>query len=713
MQEVVVLTKDCNPCDINNESTFERNIVVSKPTFVNQGGEFTLDAVDSLFENFSQSIVAEAETGALADFVNRYGFDRINQIRGTVNSLINDSDLQGYDAIVERYNLPESITNLEVCQFMRDNLYNPDSLQNQCQSNSPKVLNELNSFFNGSWAASLLGGLCGSVNNVFGAAGALFNMIGKVGDVLAAAMQAISSIENLLDEAAAAFEKIKVAALIESIKKKVVEAIEKEIEKVSSAIDNFSLSGIFGDTSKKIGGTPKQLQEKIAKEKAKAKALITGENKKTLLEKIEGMINYAIDKFINPSLQAIELLVTRMCGFTVSFEEMLNNLLNPLKKITEDAQETEKTIKNNSLASLSDSLFNGAIRFDDKTTLEGINRMEEKCREESTRRATESANNGTGPSKRTAKKLTDADIDGIPTFEQIIQPGGAKGIYLDPNHRYVKHKTHGSRVWDTKVTAEHKAALLRLINMFGVTPVRLTNAWRSEEYNKMLRRESKKVAKYSRHLQGDAFDLMWNGLTDNLEEMFEFAWLARALGFGGIGLYPNRYSSRGKKLDDFIHVDFGPERCWPRERKKQFNDWCTRNNDRLNEKYGLGPDDKKEKPGGNEQPEEQEETTTEPSTPVANYSQSGEFVIGYDVGPNYENLPEHDLIVATDLAESGAIPEGVVHKVTHVFQGAVQRTSIWKTYKSKLTDRVVYVNISDPDSVARFKKIRGYEHVGT
>ena len=74
-------------------------------------------------------------------------------------------------------------------------------------------------------------------------------------------------------------------------------------------------------------------------------------------------------------------------------------------------------------------------------------------------------------------------------------------------------------------------------------PLILTSAYRSPEHNRKVG-----GAKNSRHMQGDAFDVM---MTNHDPQSFEAA--ARAVGFTGFGYYPK---------SGFMHVDTGPARSW-------------------------------------------------------------------------------------------------------------------------------------------------------
>ncbi len=77
-------------------------------------------------------------------------------------------------------------------------------------------------------------------------------------------------------------------------------------------------------------------------------------------------------------------------------------------------------------------------------------------------------------------------------------------------------------------------------------PVEVISAYRSQEYNDILRAQSRSVARNSFHLQGLAIDFKVSGVHQK-----SVAHVAKSFFAGGVGMYR-----------DFVHIDVGPVRYW-------------------------------------------------------------------------------------------------------------------------------------------------------
>ncbi|WP_299018173.1 YcbK family protein [uncultured Photobacterium sp.] len=78
--------------------------------------------------------------------------------------------------------------------------------------------------------------------------------------------------------------------------------------------------------------------------------------------------------------------------------------------------------------------------------------------------------------------------------------------------------------------------------------VRIISGYRSPETNKSLQSKSRKVAKKSYHMKGQAIDFNLEGIS--LKRVRDAALELR---LGGVGYYPK---------DGFVHLDTGPVRRW-------------------------------------------------------------------------------------------------------------------------------------------------------
>ena len=532
---------ECNPCDIDNSNAIENNAAaINTPTvLVNEAGEFNVDAIPLLEDQYAASLIENLDTNSYEVLIRRYGTFVVNETVNKVNAFVNGQDIDAYPLLKDRMLLAKPITGIECAQFMEDYLYNPSSLGRAQDTDRQKLLRNLNDFYNGSWINSIMGGFCGAIGSIFGAAMALFDMIGKIGDFINSALAAIQKLKNLKDSLKAKFEAIKVKALIEAIKKKIVDAIKEKWRTVVDAVENFSLDTLISDIETRVKEVSDSVRQKIKTEVDRVKEILNDENRDTFLKKVEGLIDYAVERFANPSLKAVELLVYRMCGFAVSVEGIIEGVKERLQQIMDNFKDSQEEAKNSSAQATAEAVKAGAVRVSDEVRKEGINSMAERCRQASRDSSTESDDNGGPPTVITTEPLTNQEIDGIPTWEELLK-GPVNNLYINPGSNIATRM--GRDAWsDRYVPMEAKVKLMRLAESWGST-LTILSAYRSPAYNRKVGGNSKSL-----HMKGVAFDVSFSG-SGSLQRQFEFVEMAREAGWHAAGFYPSQ---------SFVHVDIG------------------------------------------------------------------------------------------------------------------------------------------------------------
>jgi uncharacterized protein YcbK (DUF882 family) len=126
----------------------------------------------------------------------------------------------------------------------------------------------------------------------------------------------------------------------------------------------------------------------------------------------------------------------------------------------------------------------------------------------------------------------------------------AEGHYVPEALKQINHVLRDHRTGDVKRIDPQLVDLLYIMGRrLGTSkPFHVVSGYRSPATNAMLRRNSRRVAKTSLHMQGKAIDIRIPGF-----EPRTLAQLARGMGSGGVGFYPR---------SNFIHVDVGPVRYW-------------------------------------------------------------------------------------------------------------------------------------------------------
>jgi hypothetical protein len=519
------------------QSIYERNAVPAGATS-NAYGEYTLNQVAVFEKKFTDGIVEDISGNPLTVAAKKY--PDFYETLGTIN---NDflkrpniiAQLPNYNILNKRLERGP-LTPIEWATFLRSSNYTPTTAIASSNAKGSRFLDELDKYYNGDFADSVLGGFCGLFSSIYGAINAFFDIMDSIAGAIQDVLAFIQKIKNIKDEVIAFFEAIKVKALIEAIKEKVAEMVKQAIQKVCQSIANFNVEAITGPLP-----NPTPAQIKMVEKQEEKKELLTevcGEENANLIKaKIQNLIDYAVGLFENPSLEEILALIARICAMATGLEQLFKKLKDPLTDFQDRYQEVFNTLSNASNRVTGEAIRAGAIRPTEEVRQREINRARE--------RQTAAGN---------PNAVEPQEVAGLPTWEMI----------KDNNHPLIRiqggwttRMRPASEGW-TRMAPQVRVMIMRLQRRAaeeGIIngPLILNSGFRSQQYNDLLRSEGVGAAKNSQHLNGNAADLTWSGFRSRGDNLLRFVALAREVGFRGIGYY-----------NSFVHVDIGPTRSWDR-----------------------------------------------------------------------------------------------------------------------------------------------------
>lgn len=517
----------------------ERNAsLVTNLNDISPDGTLRPSIATTALEEYSRLVSADiqlnAQTTVINRFVNQYGQEAFDAgLIAINNTLINrevfQTNLANYPDLQNRLNRPIPITPIEYANYMDEFLQNPNTVVSLVNSNTPLMQSQLNDFYRNNFTQSAIGSFCALMPSVFGAIAGFFDLVDDVQQVFQDAVDFINnfSLQDLV-------KKLTMKNLINKIKEQITKIIDDTVNKVKGIIENLSFENIIGQIETFVNDN---IIGRFIELRAQALSFFSEENIERLKKKVENLFNYAASIFKDPSLEEIQFLVYRFCEFAGQIETALNLLKKPLDDFVDDYQTTYNILRSSGRVATSSAVSEGgANRYSDEERKARINNGKDKAAVQPV----------TPPNDLTISELTEAES--LKTYEAI--KSDSRFVLREGNYSFGrKPEIQTAREGWEGVEVYTLARLIRLQRLFG-KKLEIISAYRSRELNNYLRSIGVKAARNSKHIDGKAFDIKWDGFNVNTREKF-IDLAVNECGFRGIGRY-----------DTFVHIDTGLRRTW-------------------------------------------------------------------------------------------------------------------------------------------------------
>jgi hypothetical protein len=508
-------------CVDRTDQTTQNSLALPPAPYTNQRGEYTLQQIDKFADDLAKSILNDAEKNPIAIAVNQYGDDfyrASNYLNGSFrNRQTTQDNLSNYPDLQNRWN-KGNITNLELADFIKIYNYTPAAVISDGDEDYLKLLSQLDSYYKTSFTSSILGGFCALMPQVFAAIDAFFDLVDQVDAIIQDAIKFLNKIRTF-EGISSIVNKAAVEKLINEIKQKIVDAIEKVFDDVMNSIDNFDIEQIIGEVETfVVNGAIKQ----ILTFKEQLCNFFTPENKKRITDKIKALIDYAVSLFENPNLEEIQFMVMRFCAFASNIEALIKDIKSPLNNYGFKYRRIHQRLKNISNLRTSGAISSGATRYSDEVKKETINSQQQEWNNEQ--------EEGVEEITVTGEQFVNPPLPSLSEYTNLPKCGNVlKGT--DP-----RVKISGDWVEDlglqgyTRIDLDVKVYLMRMHEKLGVQ-FNIVNGWRSQQYNKKIEGSPE-----SPYLTGLAIDIeKVDGVSD-----FDVEDAAIRSGFKTVDIYDDR-----------------------------------------------------------------------------------------------------------------------------------------------------------------------------
>ena len=466
-------------CIDRRDQVTQNTLATSLGPFTNFDGEYTLNQIDVFAEELAQNIIDNSKGVRFDGDLDAAA----NYLNGLYKDLINDR-LGDFTDVGNRWNRG-NITTIELADFIDSYNYTPQGVIDQ--TDYLKLLRELNNYYKGSIKDSLMGGFCNTLQNIFQQIDAFYDLLGTVEGIINDALALIAKIQEFDGFPPEIAEQGLIRFLINELKSQATKIINAVFKDVEDAIANFDVQSIIGEFESGALESAKA----IATAKEQMCAFFTDENKKTLKDKVEGFIDYAMSLFESPNLDSVRYFAYRFCALMTNIELLIKDIKRPLDDYGFRFQRIVRRMQAISKINTSTAIRNGAIRYSPERRQESINRLRALWNGE----GDDEVITPTGEELQSVKPITVEEYQNLPTCGKVFKDGD-KGI-----------KVEGDWVEDlgitgyTRIDLDVKVYLMRLQKELG-RDITITRGWYSKDYNDKVEGDPE-----NSHLSGLVIDI--------------------------------------------------------------------------------------------------------------------------------------------------------------------------------------------------------------
>jgi len=502
-------------CIDRSDLTTINKLSLSAGPYTNVDGQYTLAQVDVFAQDLLNNIETDSQDNPLAIMYSQYG-DALYEGTDFINTLKN-LPLTDYPDLDRRWSKGD-ITDIEFADFIQAYNYTPSNVPN---TNTDKLLRNLDSYYKDTFSESILGGFCKQFPEIFQKIDQFFELIGEVNALIKDAISFFSKIRSYKDLQKEAEKQI-VKKLIKELKKKIGDIIDKIFIEVEEAIGNFDIEGIIGDVKTFMR---KGVAKPIMTAKEEMCAFFTPENKKTFKEKMKGLIDYAVSLFESPNLEAIQFFIARFCALVTNIEGLIRDIKKPLDDYSLRFQTIANRLSTISNINTSTAIRAGAIRYSPEVRKDTINRLEARATDPGGKDFTP-----TGEEPEEVPEPTASEYSNLPKCGAVWK-GSDPTFAVEGDWTDVEE---GVGIYGyTRIDLDVKVYLHRVQKEIGGT-FTITEGWISKAYN-----EKQEGDEQNSHLSGLVIDVK-----KDMADPALFMETALKNGF-----------KFAREYDDFIHLD--------------------------------------------------------------------------------------------------------------------------------------------------------------